>query len=64
MLIQIINMGSKIKNRQIDRRPKRFVPDYAPEKGASNARRAQTQNKNNRIKRANNPRNWQSSIEN
>lgn len=51
-------MGSKIKPRQSDRRPKRFIPDYAPEKGASNARRAQRGNFGKEEKRQSNRQDW------
>lgn len=50
-------MSGKIKARQ-DKRPKRFIPDYAPEKGASKARRADKTHPSRDGKRENNHRDW------
>ncbi len=51
-------MGSKVRPRQNDRQPKRFVPDYAPEKKAStNTRKASHILPGRTDKRKSNPRN-------
>jgi hypothetical protein len=50
-------MSSKIKARQ-DKKPKRFIPDYSPEKGASKARRANNTHHSREDKREGNRRDW------